>query len=134
MDMDYELQYRDEQIAHLREIVNGTIRAEGKLYNDFGRERWEINISSILTKLIQEAGRWCEYYASDLFIQWQGIEEKLRDGSILIAGEHVFAMYDSGVHHKEWYENHKNEHDYYRAVWFLDITTDNGKIEMVLHK
>ena len=22
----------------------------------------------------------------------------------------------------------------YRAVWFLDVTVDNGKMEMVLHK
>ena len=46
----------------------------------------------------------------------------------------VFAFRDSGVDSEEWYENHKNEHNYYRAVWFLDVLTDKGKIKMMLHK
>ena len=35
---------------------------------------------------------------------------------------------------KAWYENHKSEYNYYRAVWFLDVITDEGKITMTLHK
>lgn len=31
----------------------------------------DVNYSDILTKLIQEAGRICNYYASDLFIHWE---------------------------------------------------------------
>lgn len=125
-------QYKEEQIAELQSIIAGTITETGS-YNMLER-KWEINYSSILTRLIQEAGRWCEHHASDLFIQWKySIDDKLDNGT-LETDTFVFAMYDSGVHHKEWYESHKNKHNYYRAVWFLDVKTNEGKIKMTLHK
>ena len=132
MDKDFELQWKDEQIAELRSALSGTITETGS-YNPL-EGKWEINYSSILTRLIQEAGRWCESYASDLFVQWKyGIDQKLDNGT-LYTDTFVFAFRDSGVDSEEWYENHKNEHNYYRAVWFLDVLTDKGKIKMMLHK
>ena len=132
MDRDFELQWKDEQIADLRSIISGTITETGS-YNPL-EGKWEINYSSILTRLIQEAGRWCESYASDLFVQWKyGIDQKLDNGT-LYTDTFVFAFRDSGVDSEEWYENHKNEHNYYRAVWFLDVVTDEVKIKMTLHK
>ena len=132
MDRDFELQWKDEQIADLRSIISGTITETGS-YNPL-EGKWEINTSSILTRLIQEAGRWCESFASDLFVQWKyGIDQKLDNGT-LYTDTFVFAFRDSGVDSEEWYENHKNEHNYYRAVWFLDVLTDKGKIKMMLHK
>ena len=132
MDRDFELQWKDEQIADLRSIISGTITETGS-YNPL-EGKWEINYSSILTRLIQEAGRWCESYASDLFVQWKyGIDQKLDNGT-LYTNTFVFAFRDSGVDSEEWYENHKNEHNYYRAVWYLDVLTDEGKIKMTLHK
>ena len=132
MDRDFELQWKDEQIKDLRSIISGTITETGS-YNPL-EGKWEINYSSILTRLIQEAGRWCESYASDLFVQWKyGIDQKLDNGT-LYTDTFVFAFRDSGVDSEEWYENHKNEHNYYRAVWFLDVLTDKGKIKMMLHK
>ena len=132
MDKDFELQWKDKQIAELRSTLAGTITETGS-YNPL-EGKWEINYSSILTRLIQEAGRWCESYASDLFVQWKyGIDQKLDNGT-LYTDTFVFAFRDSGVDSEEWYENHKNEHNYYRAVWFLDVLTDKGKIKMMLHK
>ena len=132
MDRDFELQWKDEQIADLRSIISGTITETGS-YNPL-EGKWEINYSSILTRLIQEAGRWCESYASDLFVQWKyGIDQKLDNGT-LYTDTFVFAFRDSGVDSEEWYENHKNEHNYYRAIWFLDVETNEGKIKMTLHK
>lgn len=132
MDKDFELQWKDEQIAELQSIIAGTITETGS-YNPL-EGKWEINYSSILTRLIQEAGKWCEHYASDLFMQWKyEIENKLDNGT-LETEQFVFAMRDSGVDHKEWYENHKDEHNRYRAVWFLDVETNEGKIKMTLHK
>ena len=131
-DKDFELQWKDEQIAELRSIISGTITETGS-YNPL-EGKWEINYSSILTRLIQEAGRWCEHYASDLFVQWKySIDQKLDNGT-LYTDTFVFAFRDSGVDSEEWYENHKNEHNYYRAVWYLDVLTDKGKIKMMLHK
>ena len=132
MDKDFELQWKDEQIAELRSIISGTITETGS-YNPL-EGKWEINYSSILTRLIQEAGRWCESFASDLFVQWKyGIDQKLDNGT-LYTDTFVFAFKDSGVDSEEWYENHKNEHNYYRTVWYLDVLTDEGKIKMTLHK
>ena len=132
MDKDFELQWKDEQIAELRSALSGTITETGS-YNPL-EGKWEINYSSILTRLIQEAGRWCESYASDLFVQWKyRIDQKLDNGT-LYTDTFVFAFRDSGVDSEEWYENHKNEHNYYRAVWYLDVLTDEGKIKMILHK
>lgn len=46
----------------------------------------------------------------------------------------VFGFRNDGVYHKEWYELHKNDVGRYRAVWFLDVTVNDGKMEMILHK
>ena len=131
MEKDFEIEYRDEQIKDLKEALAGTKREIG-CFNPL-KGKWEINYSSILTKLIQEAGRWCEYYASDLFITWHNIDKKLDDGT-MDTEQFVFGFREDGVDHKEWYELNKNDIGRYRAVWFLDVTVDNGKMEMVLHK
>lgn len=116
----------------LKEALHGTIREKG--YYSVTNHKWEINYSSILTKLIQETGRFCENYASDLFIQWKyRIDDRLENGTI-IDGTEVFAIRENSVDNKEQYEFHKDEHRYYRAVWFLDIKINNCTIEMVLHK
>lgn len=132
MEKDFEIEYRDEQIKDLQEALAGTRRERGCF--DLLEGKWKINYSSILTKLIQEAGRWCEYYASDLFITWKyNIDKKLDDGT-MSTEQFVFGFREDGVDHKEWYELHKNDIGRYRAVWFLDVTVGNGKMEMVLHK
>ena len=39
--------------------------------------RYNINLSSIETKLIQDVGRFCERYAGDLFISWNEVKETI---------------------------------------------------------
>lgn len=39
---------------------------------------WSINLSSIETKLIQEVGRFAEFYASDFLITWAHMQELLK--------------------------------------------------------
>lgn len=132
MDRDEELIYKDNCIAELKDALAGTIIETGSY--DKLEEKWEINYSSILTRLIQEAGRWCESYASDLFIIWKNkIDDTLENGT-LETNNFVFAFRDGGVDHKEWYELHKDDANYYRAVWFLDVETDGYKIKFTLHK
>lgn len=46
-------------------------QAYGVGYIKNAKQHQSINYSSILTKLIQDAGRLCDNYASDLFIDWQ---------------------------------------------------------------
>ena len=136
--LEAKLKWKEEQLEEARKALRGTVEAQGRLNETYTREglicKWEINVSDILTKLIKEVGRLCDNYASDLFIAWNVIQKKLDNGTMRGNDRYIFAIRDSGVDHAAWYENHKNEHNYYRAVWFLDVTTDNGKIEMILHK
>lgn len=131
-DDNWEMRYKDEQIRELQEIIAGVITEKGR-YN-MADKKWEINTSSILTRLIQEAGRWCSFYASDLFILWKyNIDEKLDNGT-LDTGTFVFAFRESGVDNETGYEKNKENPHYYRAVWFLDVTAGEGNITMRLHK
>lgn len=62
-----------------------------------------INLSSIATKLIQDAGRFCERFASDLLIDWKDIEKLVQtaaepDDSII-----VVALRRHGVDHTEYF-------------------------------
>lgn len=88
----------------------------------------DINYSTILTKLIQEAGRYCEHYASDLFISWNLIEQSLRDGTIE-SGVEMFGFREMGVDHlgfiysRAW-NDYRNFEKEYRSIWKLDITVD----------
>ena len=120
-----------------------TITAEGSVCIEvvFGRHNssWEINTSSILTKLIQEAGRWCESCASDLFIRW-GVIQKGLENATVEPGKYVFAFRESGVDGNCEYKNYSDAHgsygscDYYRAVWILDISISEDTITMQLKK
>ena len=102
--------------------------------------KWNINYSSILTKLIQYAGRYCESFASDLFIIWQYcVENKLSDPNL----ENyilTFGFKEMGVDHELSNDperqpvtrNSKENSYYYRKIANLEITINGGKIEMLL--
>lgn len=94
--------------------------------------RFDINLSSILTKLIQEAGRWCEYYASDLFIDWERLQNNLKNKN-LKSYTMVFGFRQSGVDNLSEIQIKTDnptmygcDGGYYRSVWALDITIYNN--------
>jgi len=97
------------------------------------REKFDVNYSSILTKLIQEAGRWCESYASDLFIDWINVEEKLHNRDYE-GGSYVFGFRQYGVDHLEYVLSRLNSGDSkeYRSVWRLDMEVVEDKLTMKL--
>jgi len=108
-----------------KEIYSGTksIEEEAHITND----NFCINYSSSLSALIHEAGRWCEYHASDLFIDYSIIMDKLKSGN-LESNSYLFGFRQSGVDHKEFILNTYNRHcitrcpsEYYRAIWRLDV-------------
>lgn len=91
------------------------------------------NLSSILTKLIQEAGRWCKSYASDLFIWWTAIAEQMESGSYL------FGFYETGVDNAKSILHHYGSADCmaglrYRAIWRLDVTVSETGSEFALYE
>ncbi len=109
-------------------ITNGTeIHATGYRSPD---KSWDVNYSAILTKLIQEAGKVCQHYASDLFIFWESLVKELKSGEIT-ASKRVFAMYESGIDGESSYLRGVNE---YLQVWILYIATDDRNIELTLQK
>lgn len=90
-----------------------------------------INCSDILTKLIQEAGRYCRYYASDLFIWWPSIANKIKSGT-LESGSGYFGFYKSGVNYTEDPEK-KYLYNEYISIWKLDRdVSEDGEIRLKL--
>ena len=127
--------------------VGQTVTATGEIWlieNDpkrYGESRIEINLSEIYTILIQEAGRWCESYASDLLHDIASIKaaldypeewEKCRHFRKTDNGNDSvyfrFGFRAGGVDHKEYIESAmKNEYEkyyYYRSIWDLTIEKD----------
>lgn len=99
----------------------------------------EINYSSILSKLIQSAGRYCESYASDLFISWNSLLRDMERGELKPV--YLFGMRESGVDHDGFILSRFNSepvvaHYEYRQIWRLYITVDakDGWIRMCLRE
>lgn len=127
--------------------IGQTFTATGEIWtiennpNRYGEKRIEINLSEIYTVLIQEAGRWCESYASDLLHDIANVKaaldypdewEKCRHFQKADNGNDSvyfrFGFRANGVDHKEYIESAlKNEHEkyhYYRSIWELRIEKD----------
>lgn len=117
------------------------IVATGQWAKEFcGSEmKWNINCSDILTQLIKDAGRFCDRYASDLFIIWQDvIADKLYQDN-WESHTITFAFYDSGVEYElsneldrqPVTEQLNNNRFYYRKIDRLKITV-NGNIMTIV--
>ena len=116
-------------INDFKPIGTEVLETSGELtVNLFTGERTVgVNYSSILTRLIQEAGRICEFYASDLFIEWRSIVDALEDGSVE-TGSYLFGFRDSGVDEAKsvlyWYNETTHGREYYSAIWKLDVDVE----------
>ncbi len=98
----------------------------------------DINISTMGTILIQTAGRWCERYASDLFISWDQLRAKIKKHiettDIITDDEEVFGFRKNGVDHDAYVYNRiingENIDNYYSKLYMIKITdkeTDDSK-------
>lgn len=98
-----------------------------------------LNCSSILTKLIQEAGRWCKRYASDLFIDWYYLARDLENNT-LDDRTMLFGFRENGVDGNRFVCSRYTQDDTvarydYRSLWRLDIhVDDDGYINMKLQE
>ncbi len=98
------------------------------------------NYSSILTKLIQDTGRFCLHYASDLFVLWDTAITFL--GQVCVWGgapEEIgfaFGIREDGVDDAGTVACNlaKSPRYYYRAVYVLETTRKNGPVYMSLYK
>ena len=102
--------------------------------------QWDLNYSDILTKLIQYTGRYCESYASDLFIIWKYcVEDKLKNPD-LESYAIWFGFREMGVDHdvstdedRIVVRKHLKENSYYyRKVAKLIVAIEGDTIAMEL--
>ena len=99
---------------------------------------FDINFSSILSKLIQECGRLCERYASDLFVTWNSINKLLEDKN-METSTYLFGIREDGVDHNDFvlgrYNANGNVAMYeYRKIYRLDVIVEDDLITMKLYE
>ena len=121
--------YEIEKDFSTKTYYSKVIEAEGR---DF-----DINYSSILTKLIQECGRLCESYASDLFITWNSIMQKLEEKTMETSA-YLFGIREMGVDNNDFIlsrcNNGSRAYYAYRKIYRLDITIEGDLIRMELYE
>lgn len=115
----------------------GLLTEEGR--RDYYSGKYEINYSSILSRLIQEAGRFCEYFASDLFIDWGGVLRWMEEAEDNSESVFLFGFRQNGVDGNSFVLSRYNNGCYrypekeYRSMWRLEISTDDkDSIKMIL--
>lgn len=107
------------------------IKAYGQWDSYVGK--WNINLSSILTQLIFDSAKYCDRYASDLFIDWQIIENEISKANIEDKTMlYKFGFRESGIDHKEWVEMNKSQTRYYRKIRTLEFKFENELVTATL--
>jgi len=96
-------------------------------------EQYSINYSDILTHLIFLAGRYCESYASDLFIHWSALVKKFRDRNY--EGEKfLLGFREMGVDSTDWViKNHNENSYYYRKIVTIEVVINGNNIDMYMN-
>ena len=97
----------------------------------------DLNYSDLLSKLICEAGRWCERYSSDLFITWNTVEDFIKNiKDEAISEDFYFGFRRDGVDHNEFIESRLRQNDFhkYRSIWRLSVHYDTERIYMRLKR
>lgn len=104
------------------------------------KEKFDLNTTGILSFLIREAGRLCDEYASDLFIDWRSIEDNLSNIDYT-GGNYLVGIRDYGVDNDLFILSRLNNapeyygmNHYYRAMYAVEILIDNDNITMNLWK
>lgn len=107
-----------------------------------GKSRY--NVSSMLTLLVQETGRYAERYASDIIISANSLMRCLDEPLAHINEIFLFGIRESGVDHYEFvrsnmdsYRNNTSAFEgYYRKIYAIKLTLhdengyDNVRLEM----
>ena len=109
------------------ELLMKPIMEEANFNQNSGFYEW--NNSTILTELIHAAGRWCERFASDLFIDWMQVESDIQYGyeNDLSENCYLFGFRKDGVDHTAYIFNRAKEssiyriEDFYRALYKLTV-------------
>ena len=111
------------------------VSGEDNCFYSTSQGKYEINMASIATKLIQEAGRWCDSYASDFLIDWRQIENLLESGEEEFDEVFFFGIRQCGVDHYNFilYRNINNvSSDYYSRIYALRMKAENERLNVKL--
>lgn len=92
---------------------------------------WCINTSSIFSKLITFAGRFCEAYASDIFIDMLDIRDYLEHG-LCEDKIWLFGIRQMGVDNAAFVLNNSNNLAQYRAIFKLTAKVNENKNKLIL--
>lgn len=102
-----------------------TQKCTSEVISAYGKKD-DINLSSILTRLIQSAGRYCRSFASDLFISWECFLCDLANDEPKPA--YLFGMREMGVDHDAFIMSRYNTEAYaryeYLQMWRLVVEKD----------
>lgn len=103
-----------EQIGN-SEVIEETVRGYSGEYNP--------NMSSIYTKLVQTAGRYCERFASDIIIDIDCVKDAIESQE---SKDFYFGFRSNGVDHNPYIENQDSMilPYYYHKVLKLEIKFD----------
>lgn len=96
-------------------------------------QKWSINYSGILSFLIKEAAK-CEHYASDLFISWESVMEKIQCGESF---SYFFGFRRMGVDHESFIRSRCESLGgalEYRSMYRLDVDFQSGEVRMNLYE
>lgn len=118
-----KIKYTKEYFEEMKSLFDhDSIIETGRIYRNYDGLHKSINYSRILTELIQTTGRFCEYFASDLFIDWQTVMEEF-DADELEDSMYLFGIRQNGVDHLPWVINRYNNRteNEYRAVYRLKV-------------
>ena len=87
---------------------------------------WDVNMSDIITRLIQLAGRYCDRYASDLFIHWNDSRANPLDKDFRYGGgKMIFGFRESGVDVDDTVvKNYNNNPYYYRKISIVETIVE----------
>lgn len=109
-------------------------KAEGRWEPSSGR--YEVNDSSILTKLIHDTGRFTLQYASDLFIMWEGFKKTMNVWEADNDTTYVFGIRETGVDDAGPVVKALNDRKdyYYRAIWGLRVRKNGDEINLTMEK
>ncbi len=85
------------------------------------------NWSSHVDKLVRLAAKHTDYYASDVVISINSVENEIKNYKFEDGDKSwLFGFRDSGVDHTEWVLSSAHVLNHYRAIWRLDISRREG--------
>lgn len=125
----------DESFEYEEDGEFKLITAKGQWAEDRYGGSYCINATSILTKLIQDTGRFALRYASDLFLEWQTVLEYLKEYSEAPErADFVFGIREDGVSTAADAANLSSQRHVHRAIYVLRVFKGPSDVTMELHK